>query len=166
MKTIDAEKLYELAGGRAVALEEELHLFKDKLLKNLEWRQFLAGPAPLKAKKEVVAAMMPGSSPLLRRLVELLFRERLTGKLPWLAERFSAVVSERLGFCYVEVRHAHRLNEEEKKRIFSLIESGCRVRFVPDRAVIGGVKVRWQDGRYFDASLAGDLSDLKEACLA
>ncbi|MCU0641774.1 MAG: F0F1 ATP synthase subunit delta [Candidatus Margulisbacteria bacterium] len=165
MKTIDAAKLYELAGEKAVPLEEELHLLADKLLKNLELRRFLAGNAPLTAKREVMSEVLPDSSPLLRRLLDLLFRERLVNKLPWLAERYSAVISERIGACYVEVRHAHKLREQDKIQIFSLIEGGCRVRFVEDRTVIGGVKLRWQDGRYFDTSLAGDLQELKEALL-
>jgi F0F1-type ATP synthase delta subunit len=172
MKEIDAARLYEIAGVKAVALEEELQVFAEQLLKNLKLRYFLAGSAPLKAKKEVLAELLPGASPLFKRLLDLLIREGLINKLPWLAEKYSAVISERIGACYVEVRHAHKLSEAEKIRIFSLIESlpagrhgGCRVRFVLDRSVLGGVKLRWQDGRYFDATLAGDLSNLKEALL-
>lgn len=165
MKEIDALKLYEIAGAKSVALEEELQVFAEKLLKHPELRRFLAGNAARKAKKEILAAVMADSSPLFRQLLDLLTREGLVNKLPWLAERYSAVVSERIGACYVEVRHAHQLNEAERLRIFSLIESGCRVRFVLDRTVIGGVRLRWQDGRYFDTSLAGDLAEMKEALL-
>jgi len=165
MRVIDVAKLYEIAGSKAVALEEELRVLAEKLLKNPELRWFLAGTATLKAKKEVLAEVMTESSPLLRQLLDLLTREGLVNKIPWLAERYSTVISERLGACYVEVRHAHKLNEAEKSRMFSLIESGCRVRFVLDKTVLGGVRLRWQDGRYFDTSLAGDLAEMKEALL-
>jgi F0F1-type ATP synthase delta subunit len=163
---VDLGKLYEIAGARSVALEEEMQLLTEQLLKDLTLRRFLADAgAPPKVKEEILDKVAPKASPLLRRLLTLLLKEGLINQFPSLTSQYSAVITERIGSCYVEVRHAHPLSEAEKVRIFSLIEGGCRVRFVQDPAVIGGIKMRWQDGRYFDASLSGDLEQMKEALL-
>jgi F0F1-type ATP synthase delta subunit len=166
MREVDLEKLYDLAGPKAVALEEEMQLLTEKLLHDLPLRGFLAdGGVPLKVKEEILDRAVPQASPLFRQLLTLLLKAGLINHFPALTSKYSAVISERIGACYVEVKHAQPLSEAEKVRIFSLIEGGCRVRFIQDPAVIGGIKMRWQDGRYFDASLAGDLFELKEALL-
>jgi F0F1-type ATP synthase delta subunit len=167
VREIEVEKLYEIAGKEAVSLENELHSFAQRLSEMIELRGFFADSGvTAEHKLFIFGELNPGASKLFRDLFSLLMEEGLVGRIPWLAGEFSAVISKRTGTGYLEVRAARELTAEERERIKSCIKEKLRMRFVRDAGLIGGIRLRWEDGRFMDASLSGMLEQMKEKLLA
>lgn len=164
MKEIDLEKLYDLAGSRAVALEEELYHFSRMLFHDFELKLFFEnGAIPPANKKLLLPELFPRASSLFIDLVDLLIDEELFRRLGWLEREYSKLISRKTGTKLVEITSGREMSEDEKKMIGRSLEG--RLRFEDDPKIIGGIKIKWEDGRYLDASLAGILDKLKEEIL-
>ena len=164
MREIDVFKLYELASNNAVKLDEELYRFSRLLYHNFELKTFFEdGSIPAEARKKMLVELHPDSSTLMRELIGLLIDQDLIRQLGWLAHHYSELISRKTGAPLVEITSAQVLPEDQKKEIMRFTEG--RRRFEVDPAIIGGVRIKWEDGRYLDASLKGRLEALKEEIL-
>ncbi len=164
MKEIDVAKLFDLAGSGAVALEGEIYRFSRMVRHDFDLKLFFeSGAVPAQNKKSLLRDLLPRSSALFFDLVGLLIDEDLFRSLGWLEKEYSRMVSRRTGTSLVEVTSGRELTAEEAGRIER--ELAGRLRFEVDPAIIGGIKIKWEDGRSLDASLAGALEKLKEEIL-
>ena len=93
----------------------------------------------------------------------MLLQEKLEKQIIKLAEGFTRLMSSKTGTVFAEVETAFPLAEMEKQNISTFIGGKVVVREVVRPALIGGIKVRVSDGRYFDGSLSGGLEKLKES---
>ena len=163
MKEIDLEKLFEIAGNRALALEAELNVFAKLLLKNFELRVFFENITNSKKDKlKLIAKVMPGSSGLFTGLIELLIDENLEKRFIKLYEGFVKIVSRKTGVVFADVATAYPLTDSDRKKIETWLAGKVKIREEIDPSLIGGIRIKASDGRYFDGSLSGALKNLKE----
>jgi F0F1-type ATP synthase delta subunit len=166
VKELDLLKLYQIAGAEAGALEGELHDLAYRLLRDLKLKAFWNDSAiPLKPKKDIFGELYPDVSAIFSRLFVLLVTEGLIGKVPWLAGKYSELVSSQTGIRSVVVKSARPLAEAARTEIAKKIGPGHRLEFRVRPELIGGIKVQWENGRRIDASLSGLLSNMKEELL-
>ncbi|MFH1386343.1 MAG: F0F1 ATP synthase subunit delta [bacterium] len=164
MKEIDVEKLYDLAGKDALQLERELYRFSYALNSDLDLKYFFVdNGVSEKNKRTVLADLFPAASRVFRDLFNLLLREELLERLSWLANKYSEVVSKKTATEYLEVTSAVPLLNEN---VFKAIKPDkIRYRFKVDPKIIGGLKLKWEDGRYYDSTLQGEIEAIKEALI-
>jgi F-type H+-transporting ATPase subunit delta len=107
-----------------------------------------------------------GLLPQTARLLDYLARKRRTALLPQVARSFSQEADRRLGIQGATVTSALPLNPEQRRAIAARLEETCgaRIRLEErvDESLIGGLQVRL-DGRFYDASVRGELEKLREA---
>lgn len=162
MKEIDLEKLFNIAGKDAPALEKELNGFYKLLYQNFELRLFFENSAFSKeSKKKMFASLFPGASKLFRDLVSLLIDNELENKIMKTSLKFTRLISKKLGVEFAQVKSAFPLSGPELKKIEQFIGENISVRAEVDPGLIGGLKITVSDGRYFDGSLQGGLAKLK-----
>lgn len=166
MKEIDLAQLYSLVKKEAVGLEAEMHFLSGQMLASLNLRWFLKDQAVTKADKiKVVVELLPKASKHFKDLLSLLIEAGLINRLPVLAQQFSELVSRETGQQYLEIKSARALPALSKDKLVKEYGDKYRLRFLEDKNVIGGLRMKWEDGRYFDATVSGELEALKEALL-
>jgi|GEM_PF-6255400 F0F1-type ATP synthase delta subunit len=166
MKEIDLKELYRLTKKEAGELENDLHTFAGQMLGLVELRFMLKDSAIKQSQKnELIAELMPKSSKYFPALIRLLIAEELINKLPGLAKQFSALISKETGQQYLEISSARELSAETKKTLLRTYGDKQRLRFIVKPNLLGGIRLKWEDGRFFDATVSGELEALKEAIL-
>jgi ATP synthase F1 delta subunit len=166
MKEIDVERLHELAGDKASELESELHNFVRLLRREFELKAFFEEPTvPPAGKMKLLDDIYPRASGFFRDLVEFLIKEDLVKRIGNLSEAYSKLISRRTGTSFADVVSAHPLSEEELGKIREYVGKGFRLHLEVNPKLIGGYRIICEDGMYVDISLAGFLSELKEAIL-
>lgn len=166
MKVLDVDKLYQIAGSDSEKLEEELCDFAGQLSQNLELKGiFEAETLSSTDKMSLFKELYPQSSSLFRRLIGLLIKEKLFSKLNWLAEEFSKLAAQKSGRQSVEVISALTLTPKEREGLQAALGEKAHLRYRIDERIIGGLRLHWEEGRVFDASLEGFLKQMKEQIL-
>lgn len=162
MKEIDLEKLFEIAGDKAQALEKELHEFYQLLYKNFDLRVFFEDQSfTKKSKKKLFIEIFPGTSSLLKELIFLLVDNDLEKEVMKVAGKFSKLVAQKEKITFVDVTSAFPLADADLKKINAFVGQKVRARIEIDPSLIAGIKILCSDGRFFDGSLKGRLSKLK-----
>lgn len=162
MKEINVEKLYQLAGNRALELESALNHLADLLADNFQLKVFFEDTGVRAEHKILILKEVYPTAPvILQDLLKLLIANDLMSCLNWLQRKFRTVVSHHTGTQVVEIVSVTPLSQSQKERLSSFLGAGNRLRFRLRSEVIGGIEVRWEDGRYLDATLAGALKQLE-----
>lgn len=159
---VDIYKLHEIAGKGAPKLAFELfdidHLFRHDPDTKGFFNNSSLDPG---LRMEVFDKLCPEASGTFRKTIELLINEDLMGELPWLAEKFAGLVSEKDRADVAEIKVAFKPDPAFLERIKGVFGKGLMMKVVVDPGLIGGFLLRYHDGRTFDGSLKGKLSMLR-----
>lgn len=154
-----------LEAGTADTLRAPLQQAATLLAGNAELAQALAHPGiPAAAKKRVLAAVWPGATELLRRLLEMLVERGRTELLPAIASEFAALHNQTRGVVAAELVTARPLPAAEREPLTRAVRelAGQEVevseRVAPE--LIGGVVLKL-GGRVYDGSVRTRLKALQ-----
>jgi ATP synthase F1 delta subunit len=163
MKSVDLEQLLKIAGDEAVELSETLHNLSRLISGHHELRMFLGNPLVSPAsQKGAIAALFPGALPLFYQVVGLLVDHQLGDKICPIAEEFSQLAARRFGLVYAHVESAFELTEREQAKIKEFLGGQVRLRLSLRPDLLGGIRVKTSDGRFFDDSFRGRIEQLRE----
>jgi F-type H+-transporting ATPase subunit delta len=132
----------------------------------------LLSPAVSKLrKKKVIADLADQLSVhrLIRNFLLVVVSHRRIHELRAIRRSFEAVVDERLGWAPAEITSAKTLDNEQRKRVESVLGTKLgkfiRATYHVDPALIGGVRARVTSKEY-DASVRGKLESLRQRLTA
>jgi len=163
MKQIDLKRLYELAGGQALVLEEGLYHFTGLMRKDQPFREYFENEAvPQEKKKELFSALEPAAPAIVKDFISFIIENRLGRALVKLSNDFTREVAAREGIVFATVQSAMPVEEKERQEIKKYLGDQVCLRQEIDLSLIGGLRFWTSDGRYFDGSLRGAINKLKE----
>ncbi|MFA4844205.1 MAG: ATP synthase F1 subunit delta [Candidatus Margulisiibacteriota bacterium] len=163
MRSVDLEQLLTIAGDEAIELGETLHNLSRLISGHHELRMFLDNPlVSPDSQKGAIAALFPGALPLFYRVVGLLVDHQLGNQLSSIAAEFSQLAARRFGLVYAQVESAFELTDGEQAKIKEFLGGQVRLRLSLRPDLLGGVRVKTSDGRFFEDSFRGRLEQLKE----
>lgn len=164
MIKIDINKLLEIAGQKTLELEEETSQLDRLLAQSFELKVFFEDSnVSQPAKLKLINQLLPKTLPLFQQFIALLIENRLEKKYHRLAGEITRRAAEKNNLVIAEVASAMPLTEGEKSQISQLLNKKVKVRAEIDQSLIGGLKFRTSDGRFFDGSLQNSLNNLKES---
>jgi F0F1-type ATP synthase delta subunit len=167
VKEVSLEKLFAIAGEQAGGLEKEMLSFSDLLSSCFELRTFLEDTSvPFGNKDKLFAALLPNVSDLFRSLAFLLIEQSLMPHFTALTRSYSRLVSQKTATQLLEVTSARELATSERARIQSFVKERVRFYFKRDAALLGGLRLHWEDGRFLDLTFSNSLEKLKETIIA
>lgn len=162
MQYVDTQKLYELAGDKAVTLAEELYDLVYILRREPEIKDFLSRvDADFNARREILDDICRGRSPVFQQLMSLLLEKELLRRVPSIAEKYISLVSQEKRIDFIELRLAHAVEEKQLMEIKKLLGARMKYKTVVDKNIIGGFMLRRTDWKVLDASVRGKLEELK-----
>jgi len=163
MKQVNLNRLYDLAGNKALELEEGFYTLRKLLEKNFNLMVFLENSLiPKEQKKKLLKDLLKSPPKFLIELINLLIDEELEKEIIKLSHEFSELVSKKQKIKLVEVTTAFPLEDSEKKGIESLLKEKSLLRLQLDPSLLGGFKLKVAGGLSLDASLKGKLNKLRE----
>jgi ATP synthase F1 delta subunit len=163
VKEIDFEKLFELSGVGALALEEELYGFKKAITSNYELGDFLYDLRQSKeAKKKIVTDVFPGASKMFHDVISLIIDEELCRNISEISRSFGALVANKKKIRFDELVFSEKPTDELLGKFKKIAGERVRFKIEIDPSIMGGFIWKTMDGRIMDASIAGRLSQMKE----
>jgi F-type H+-transporting ATPase subunit delta len=152
-------------------LEDELFSFSELLNKNFEFKVFLEDPRfSADYKKECVKRICPPKISniflgLVFRLIDY-GREDLIEELSGIITR---KVAEDKGIMFGRVLSVEEIPQDFRRRLQATVEKteGCpvRLRYDLEKEILGGVSIKFIDGKVLDVSLRHKLEDLRAVIL-
>ena len=167
MKSIDLEQLLTIAGDEAIELGETLHNLSRLISGQQELRMFLGNPlVSPESQKGAITDLFPGALPLFYQVVGLMVDHQLGDQLSAVADEFSELAAKHFGLVYANVESAFALTESEQEKIKKFIGGQVRLRLSLRSDLLGGIRVKTSDGRFFDDSFSGRLQQLREVMVS
>jgi len=154
---------------RANTVRAELEKFDQALQESPELRAIYANPGienDAKFKITHAIASRLGLSELTGKVLEVLIRNHRINQLTAVVEAVAQMVNDALNIAIVDVRSAHKLNEQELAQLRKTLEqkAGRRVevRLKTDPSLIGGFVAKI-GSEVLDASVAGKINKFRES---
>ncbi len=163
MADIDIEKLYDLAGDQADDLAGELFDFEKFLRDHHEIKNALVNYSLEKSvRKEILDRVSANRSEIFRELIgNLLLEEELLHEFSWLTEKFVSMVEKRGNARFAELLTAFPLTDNELKLIRSKFGENIKFLITVEPELLGGILIKFADGKVLDLSLRGGLEPLR-----
>jgi len=162
MPAIELEKLYQWAGAEVEGLAEEMYKFEHYLRDQYEIKKFLTDSLIEKsARREILDSLGRSASPLFRELLNLLLEKELWREFSSITEQLISLVEQRRKIKYVEIRTAFPLAPKEVAKVIKACGARVRYDISVDPELLGGIIIKYADGRVCDGSIRGQLEQLK-----
>ena len=162
-----AVALYQLAAEADAVepTEAELRAVVDETIASRDISRYLAHPLVSRERKTgFVDAVFPSLSGRMRNLFALLIRNRREAYLDLIYTEYVAARAEAEGVVPVRVTTARALEDDERARLISNLETALDQRVQLDErvdgALLGGARIE-TDGRVIDGSLRARLDGLR-----
>jgi len=154
---------------RANTVRAEMEKFDQALQESPELQAIYANPGienDTKFRITHAIASRLGLSELTGKVLEVLIRNHRINQLTAVVEAVAQMVNDALNIAIVDVRSAHKLNEQELAQLRKTLEqkAGRRVevRLKTDPSLIGGFVAKI-GSEVLDASVAGKINKFRES---
>jgi F-type H+-transporting ATPase subunit delta len=152
-------------------LEDELFSFSELLNKNFEFKVFLEDPRfSADYKKECVKRICPPQ--ISHIFMGLIFRLIDSGREDLIEELSGIItrkVSEDKGIMFGRVLSVREIPRDFRKRLEKTIKKTegrpVRLRYDINKEILGGISIKFVDGKVLDVSLRHKLDDLRAVIL-
>jgi len=158
-----ARALLDVAGGDALALRDELRAFGQAVEAHPELRRALRDPAlGAERRRRLLAAVAEraGTSPLLRRLLDLVGSRDRVGILPDFVLAYAEIANAAHGVVSADVVSAVPLPQAQRDSLAAALGGTVELRSRVDPDLVGGLLVR-VGGTTYDGSVRTRLAALR-----